>query len=56
MPYFPTFVFPFWSSKSDVLRLIASIIISSYLTQFAIQNRVSVFLKDRFVYILQPKP
>ena len=43
MPCFLTFVFPFRSSKSEVLRLLASIMIFSYLTLFAVQNRVRVF-------------
>ena len=55
MPCFLTFVFPFWSSKSDVLGLMAPIITFSYLTLFTVQNRVSVFLKGRFVCVLQPK-
>ena len=42
-PCFPTFVFPFQSSKSDVLCLMALIITFSYLTLFAVQDRVSVF-------------
>ena len=42
-PCFPTFVFPLRNSKSDVLRLMASIIAFSYLSLFAVQNRVSVF-------------
>ena len=42
-PCFPTFVFPFRSSKSNVLRLMAPIITFSYLTLFTVQNRVSVF-------------
>ena len=40
---FPTFVFPFRSSKSDVLRLMAPLITFSFLTLFTVQNRVSVF-------------
>ena len=42
-PCFPTFVFPLRSSKSDELRLMAPIIIFSYLTLFAVQIRVCVF-------------
>ena len=54
MPCLPTFVFPFRSSKSDVLRLLASIIIFSYLTLFAVQNCVSVFGKTAlFVFYSQ---
>ena len=45
MPCFLTFVFPFQSSKSDVLRLMAPIITLSYLTLFAVQNYVSIFWK-----------
>ena len=55
-PRFPTFVFPFRSSKSDALRLMGQVITFSYLTLFIVQNCVSVFLKNRFVGILQPKP
>ena len=42
-PCFTTFVFPLRNSKSVVLRLMASIIAFSYLSLFAVQNRVSVF-------------
>ena len=42
MPCFPTFIFPFRSSKSDVLRLMAPFVTFSYLTLFTVQNRVSV--------------
>ena len=42
MPCFPTFVFPFQSSKSDVLRLMALIITFSYLT-FLQSKTVSAF-------------
>ena len=45
MPCFITFVFPFRSFKSDVLRLLAIIITFSYLTLLTVQNRVSVFSK-----------
>ena len=55
-PCFPTFVFPFRSSKSDVLHLMAPIITFSYFSLFTVQNRVSFFFKDRFVCILQLKP
>ena len=43
-PSFQTFWFPFRSSKSDVLRLMAPITTFSYLTLFAVQNRAGVFL------------
>ena len=45
MPCFPTIVFPFLSSKSDVLCLMAPIITFSYLTLFVVRNCVSVFEK-----------
>ena len=54
MPCFPTFVFPFRSSKSDVLRLRAPIITFAYLTLFTVQNCVSVFRKAAlFVFYSQ---
>ena len=40
---FPTSVFLLRSSKSNMLRFMAPIIIFSYLTPFKVQNRVSVF-------------
>ena len=43
------------SSKSDVLHLIAPIIIFSLLSLIEVQNYVIVFWKCRFVFILQPK-
>ena len=53
-PCFPNFVFPFRSSKSDVLRLMTLIISFLYLTLFAVQNRVSVFSKAAlFVFYSQ---
>ena len=42
-PCFPTSVFLFQSSKSDMLHLKAPIITFSYLTVYKVQNRVSVF-------------
>ena len=54
MPCFLTFVFPFRSSKSDVLRLMAPIKTFSYLTLFTVQNRVSDFCKAAlFVFYSQ---
>ena len=43
MPCFPTFVFPFRSSKLDVLRLRAPIIIFSYLTLYSQSKTLSAF-------------
>ena len=53
-PCFPNFVFPFRSSKSDVLRLMTLIISFLYLALFAVQNRVSIFSKAAlFVFYSQ---
>ena len=54
MPCFPTFEFPFWSSKSDMLCLMAPIVTFSYLTLFAVQNYSSIFWKaNLFVFYSQ---
>ena len=45
MPCFPTFVFPFRSSKLDVLRLMAPIIIFSYLTLYSQSKTLSAFFR-----------
>ena len=56
MPCFPTFVFPFRSSKSDALRLMAPIMTFLYLTLFAVQNRVSVFWKAALFAFYKQNP
>ena len=51
-----TFVFPFQSSKSDVLCLMGSIITFLYLTLFTVQNNVSVFSKAAFFVFYNQNP